>query len=331
MAHEDVTDYLVVGAGLAGLAFAQDIAQTGATVRLLDKGRGVGGRMATRRWAETRVDHGAQYFTARGERLASLTEQGLSEGWLRVWSDGFPLWKDDQITEREPTHPRYIAPSGMSEVAKRLAAGQEITTSATVNKLQRTTEGGYRAECAEGQTFQGRRLILTLPPVQMLAIARDLLPVETVAGLEEVIYFPAWTLLLALEKDIEGAEWPAIEFEGHPVLGWVSRDHTKRAPGAPPVLIVHGSGEWSRAHLEDDPAAVREALLEAVTGVLGPLSVKEAQTHRWRYARVEKPFNQSFFWHPESGIGGCGDWAGGAKVEGALTSGWELAAAVNSL
>ncbi|MBC8101135.1 MAG: NAD(P)-binding protein, partial [Cytophagales bacterium] len=57
-----MTDFLVIGAGLAGLAFAGDAAASGASVRLLDKGRGVGGRTATRRFGDLRVDHGAQYF-----------------------------------------------------------------------------------------------------------------------------------------------------------------------------------------------------------------------------------------------------------------------------
>ncbi|WP_431268910.1 FAD-dependent oxidoreductase [Dankookia sp. P2] len=39
----------VIGAGLAGLSCARALLARGATIRLFDKGRGAGGRLATRR------------------------------------------------------------------------------------------------------------------------------------------------------------------------------------------------------------------------------------------------------------------------------------------
>ena len=43
-------DVLIIGAGLAGLKLAGDLHAAGRAPRVLDKGRGVGGRAATRRW-----------------------------------------------------------------------------------------------------------------------------------------------------------------------------------------------------------------------------------------------------------------------------------------
>ena len=64
---------LVIGAGMAGIACARALAEAGHAVRVLDKGRGPGGRMATRRVTtragEVRFDHGAQYLTARDPAL----------------------------------------------------------------------------------------------------------------------------------------------------------------------------------------------------------------------------------------------------------------------
>ena len=55
----------IVGAGLAGLACADQLVAGGHQVSLFDKGRGPGGRMSTRRmedgWA---FDHGAPWFAA---------------------------------------------------------------------------------------------------------------------------------------------------------------------------------------------------------------------------------------------------------------------------
>ena len=42
-------DIVVIGAGMSGIACARVLRAAGLPVRLIDKGRGVGGRMATRR------------------------------------------------------------------------------------------------------------------------------------------------------------------------------------------------------------------------------------------------------------------------------------------
>jgi predicted NAD/FAD-dependent oxidoreductase len=323
--REKHTDFLVVGAGLAGLAFARDMQARGATVRVLDKGRGVGGRAATRRWSDVRVDYGAQYFTARGARLSALVHEGLTLKWLSVWCHGFPKWEDGRIQEREPGHPRYAPPAGMSELPKRLAAGLDIHTGAQVRRVDRNGDGKYRAACEDGRTFTGDTLILNLPPVPLLTISRDLLPPDTADAIGQVEFLPAWVLLLRLEEDVPGADWPAIEFSGHPILGWVARDHMRRGLDAPPVLVVHASGGWSAAHLEEDPLSVQAALLYAVEEAVGPLSVRDVQVHRWQYALPTRVFPAPCFWDGERRIGFCGDWCDGPKIEGALESGWRLA------
>ncbi len=61
---------LVIGAGLTGLTAARALQARGINAAVFDKGRGVGGRLATR-WNDTPegsrafYDHGAQFFTVR--------------------------------------------------------------------------------------------------------------------------------------------------------------------------------------------------------------------------------------------------------------------------
>ena len=59
------SDVLIIGAGLAGLMAANSLKEQGWQVTLVDKGRSVGGRLATRRIGPGRADHGTQFFTAR--------------------------------------------------------------------------------------------------------------------------------------------------------------------------------------------------------------------------------------------------------------------------
>ena len=83
------SEILIIGAGMAGLSCASALSKAGRDVRILDKGRGPGGRMAARR-AEiggelVSFDHGAQFFTARDAAFAEQVEKWHSAGIVARW------------------------------------------------------------------------------------------------------------------------------------------------------------------------------------------------------------------------------------------------------
>ena len=53
-----------------------------------------------------------------------------------------------------------------------------------------------------------------------------------------------------------------------------------------------------------------------------------AQVHRWRYAQTTRALGVSHLWDGRLGIGVCGDWCLGHRVENAFVSGLELALAM---
>ena len=87
----------IVGAGMAGMSCGQRLSRLGHEVRLFDKGRGPGGRMATRRMEDggttLHFDHGAQYFTARDprfvEQVAHWEASGVAARWAAAGDDAW--------------------------------------------------------------------------------------------------------------------------------------------------------------------------------------------------------------------------------------------------
>jgi hypothetical protein len=221
----------------------------------------------------------------------------------------------------------------MNVLPKRLAAGLDVVPQAQVVSLARdSVTGMWTATADDGRAFAGRTIVLNLPPAQILPLlAGPFLPAAATEALKAVQFDPCWALLIRLSRDLEGADWPALEVK-HPVLAWLSRDHTKRRDpaNAPPVLVAHASGSWSRDHLDDDPASVREQVLAAVTEVAGqPLAlVGEPVPFRWRYSWPTEAYPHTHFYDPNLALGWCGDWCDGPRVEGAINSGWSLAEAL---
>lgn len=343
------TDFLVVGAGLAGLTFARDVAQVGPSVRVVDKGRGIGGRAATKRNG-VHVDHGAQYLAAPTDaRLCETISEWRDEGWLRVWTPRIPLWQNGQILphdDRETTTPFYAPPGGMNAIAKRLADGlEDVRTGVTIVRIERDdTQNLWRAIDDANNTHIARRLILNLPPTQLLALAKPFLKSAMASELADVSngYVPCWAAYYRLNADLP-VEWPCLRFADHDVLAWAARDHTKRPPFAPPVLVLHANAPWSRAHLEESPDAVAAALAEAFGQIVGEsLPFSGSRGHRWRYAFPTRLFGRPSFWENDTNIGGCGDWGdsglasnrlhpnGGGTIANAILSGGHLASQVLS-
>ena len=64
----------VIGAGIAGLACARELARADARVTVFERSRGLGGRLGTRRQGNLAFDHGAQYITSRSHSFVKYAE-----------------------------------------------------------------------------------------------------------------------------------------------------------------------------------------------------------------------------------------------------------------
>ena len=300
-----MTSIAIVGAGLAGLSAAHLLRQTGRNCLVFDKSRGVGGRMATRRVGELAFDHGAQFFTARGDSF-----RARAAAWLR---DGQAAsWHDDQL----------VGTPGMTAPARALAAGLTIEQNRTVSGLRRDGDG-WRLLFGDEPSQPFDTVLFAVP-------APQLAPILSTAGLsfpeiEAVRFAPCWALMLAYDTPLDMAHDQYRSREG--VIAWAALNGRKpgRSP-QPETLVIHASPHWSHTHLELEPEAAANLLMEAAAQELGISgSPIYAAAHRWRFALVETPAGVDCLYDDRLKIGACGDWCIGARVEAAFDSGEALA------
>ena len=306
------TDVLVVGAGMAGLACARALDRAGRGCLVIDKGRGAGGRMATRRVTlgddEVRFDHGAQYFTVRDPGFAALID--ALPGATAIWEDG-------------GAEPHRVGRPGMSALPRAMAEGLELRTGVEVTGLARAG-AGWRVATTAGP-IEAAHVVLTIPAPQAARLPG--LPAALADRLRGVEMAPCLTLMAAFPADLPR---PAVQLRPDTgPLGWIARDSAK--PGRADRVttwVAQATPEWSRAHLEEDRATIARRLLPVLAEAIGaaPEAALHVAGHRWRYARVTTPLGAPVLSGAEGTLHLGGDWALGARVEAAWQSGAAIAA-----
>jgi predicted NAD/FAD-dependent oxidoreductase len=125
-----------------------------------------------------------------------------------------------------------------------------------------------------------------------------------------------------------GPQWNAARSVHHRVA-WLARESSKPGRGHVERWTVQASAAWSQEHLEDSPERAQAKLLKAFSEITGIRATPaHAEVHRWRYAKTLQPLGATHMHSAKQGIGLCGDWCIGHRVEDAFISGLELALAV---
>lgn len=317
---------VIVGAGMAGLLAANELRDNGWRVVVLDKGRGVGGRMATRRVGDGNFDHGTQFFTVRGDRFGELVESLMSAGVVEEWTRGFT----DASGERsEDGHPRYRGAEGMTSIPKYLARDLDVRTGERVVRIN-LRDDVWEVVAESGMRVEGASLILTAPVPQSLALASSGdfgLPDEVRRELEKVAYDPCLALMALLDGPAVVSEPGGMQIKDEP-LDWIGDNRQKGISEANGITIHAGPG-WSRDHYDEPEEEISRQLLDLAGQQLGTSlegKVLDTSLARWRYSWVTNAHQDSYLAaNEEPPLLFAGDAFGQPKVEGASLSG--LAAA----
>ena len=319
-----MVDTLIIGAGISGLLAATQLKNAGQSVLVLDKGRGVGGRMASRRMSDdgkTRADHGAQFFTVRDAQFKRWVDQWLASGVVEEWCRGF---------DGHDGHPRYRGTGGMTAIAKQLAAGLDVRTKTKVSAIQQK-DGAWQVLTEDGSEFASQNLIVTSPVPQSLALLNIELPETDRKALESIRYHPCFAVMALLNKPSQIPAPGGVQVRG-PVIDWIG-DNLQKGVSAETTVTIHGSPDFTRQHLDENREAVGRLLLEAAdtAGYLDQSSVEAVQVHRWMYAQPIDCYPERCLYTAVNGlpIVFAGDAFKHARVEGAALSG--LAAAESLL
>jgi renalase len=309
---------IVVGGGISGVSCARRLMELGDRVVLVDRGRNLGGRMATRTltsppWAGHVVDIGASYFTVSSPTFRTVVEDWLDRGLAREWTDAFHVASTEGITGVRAGPMRYAATGGLrSLVIDHAQATFDIEQGRTVERITQHTDGF----AVDDRHAHAVALCMPVPQAQSLWPV----PADHV-----------WEPVIAVTLVFERRCW--IEIDGvfvndDPIITWIADDGRRRGDDAA-VLVAHVNPVLAVRHLESitDVLPMTVATVKRILGITEePVQV---DANRWTYARPIAGHDAEFWRERDHRIGVAGDaWFGGPRIEAAWLSGRALAEAL---
>lgn len=323
MSKQKKKDVIIVGAGISGLLAATVLKREGCSVQILEKSRGVGGRMATRRDGPARFDHGAQFFTVRDPGFAKWVERWETAGLVAPWFHRFP--EEDGALG----HVRYRGVPCMRAIGKHLAKDLDVVLNERVVSLHHGNEE-WTLTTASGDTCRGRFLLLTAPVPQSLRIlfnSNISFRLNKLRPLIEFEYSRCLSVLAVLDGPSGIPDYGLIR-PRNAVVRMIVDNQMKGVSPDCPAITIHSTSQFAAHHWETSDEERIPLILGAALPSLQSKIVK-ASLHRWRYNEARNPLDTPYFFSRRHSLSLAGDGFGGSRIESAALSG--LAAAEHLL
>jgi len=317
---------LIIGAGICGLFAAEVLKESGKAARLVDKGRSPGGRMATRRHPSGgRMDHGAQFFTAREDIFKEYVDSWMRGGCAREWFRHSPVDSDPE------GYPRYGGIRGISDIPKELAKRHNIHLATRITSMNYSDQvWTLRAET--GETWSGAWLLVTAPLPQALALmdASEIpLRPEWDQRLRDVRFERALAILVELDGPSAIPDPGHLPILDNDVLAWAADNQKKGIAPDHPLLTLHTTSKFAEDYWDAPEDEILPIALEAAEPFLGA-KVTAATRHRWKFTRPINPLQERYYLDKDLRLAIAGDAFGGPRVEGSALSGLAVGAALNN-
>lgn len=308
----NTSDILIIGAGMAGLSCAQALIGAGFSVRVLDKGRGPGGRMAARRIeidGETvSFDHGAQYFTARDPAFQGVVAGWQAQGVVSPWpAAGKDAW---------------VGTPGMNGPIRAMGVDHDVRWG--LRALAISKEGEIWNVETDEERFTANTLLIAVPAEQAAELLSDISP-ELASVPASVSSQPCWAVMAAFSERLEINADRLHDAQAK--VSWAARNSAKPERTGGETWVIHSSPDRSQEIIElpkDEAAKLLLADFFAQTGVPFKEPI-HLVAHRWLYAMPEAITGEAARFDPSSHLGIAGDYLHSPRVEGAFLSGRALA------
>lgn len=298
-----IKNFIVIGAGLSGLNIARKIKNLNlGSVLVVEKSRGVGGRMATRRTLDCRFDHGAQFYRLKAD-IKDLHQDWQQNGISHEW---FVSSKGDH----------WCSKSGMTAFAKSMAEGLEISLEKEIQKIH-YENNLWKLTSNKNEVWICQNLIISSPTPQTVKLLTSVANGPSLAEIKKINYTKALIALVTLEEDLMINASGYVEFDSSHYFS--ISDQRKKGVSDIPALTITMSADFSEQEFELADELILEKILKLFIADFPNAKIKGKELKKWRYCQPQTQF-KNLFLEIAPRLYLIGDAFGGSSLLGAVRS-----------
>ncbi|MCW8849649.1 MAG: FAD-dependent oxidoreductase [Melioribacteraceae bacterium] len=319
-------DVIIVGAGITGIAAGNYLNENGLNIKLLDKGKAIGGRLATRKIVtqnqHIKVDYGCKYIEANSFEFSQAVVGLIKNNTVKKWK----IVNQNSLLNEIEKNIRFIGKQSMRQIALELSQNLSISNGIKITKIYREA-GIWNLIDEDDNLYFSEAILLTMPVPQILELLKNsditIVPVKR-DGLEKVEYARSIAAILTLETSSTLTDEGGVKLENS-AISFVTDNNLKGVNEGPTTITVEMSNDFSVKNWDKTEEEIANNIIEESSDFLNS-KVINYQIHKWKYSTPIKIYPKKYEYIIEPGpIYFAGDAFLGNNVESAYLSGLNAA------
>ncbi len=311
----------IIGAGISGLSLANMLNGI-ANVKIFEKSRGFGGRIATRRFynEDFEFDHGAQFFTIKTDQFKKFMQPLIDQGIANVWNAKFVEIDGNNIKYQKEwnlNYPHYVGVPKMNEIGKYLANNLEVILETEVKKIEKSNKNKWRLFDINSISLGDFDWVISSAPVLQTQI---LLPKEFTYHnyLKFRKMLGCYSLMLGFENRLN-INWD-VALVKNSEISWISNNSSKPERKSLNAIVALSSNEWADKNMESEIEEIKREMLKTIFPIIKYKDDEliKCEIHRWRYANIAKNNKYKYLLDIDNRLAAIGDWC----IRGTIESGF---------
>ena len=306
-------DFCVIGTGISGSTIAKLLNQK-FSVNVYDKAKGIGGRSSFKRLnGKIGFDHGLQYLSPRSLKFKRFTKELTRKKILKFWGGNHKFL--NKSVKKKNKHIKLIGVNGNNDISKYQLKNIKCYHQYELSKINRLNKV-WNLQFQNGQVIKSKNLIVSIPFPQCKKLLSKF--VRTSLFKNKVIMNSSLTVLLMTNKTSNNY---SSYFTNDKILGWVSNENSKkRFTYNKDLWVLQSTFEYGKKNIDNyinKKTYFTKILLNRFKNItkIKISKIYFTHIHGWKYSSNSKPLKSESYWDRKIGLGICGDWFGGPRLE----------------
>ena len=287
-------DVVIVGAGISGITAGKYLHKNGFSVKILDKGKAIGGRLATRRInfndEQLQIDYGCKYLEAHTLEFSQELVDLIKNDTIKKWNTE----NQNTLLGELENKLKFIGRQSMRQIAIELSKDLNISNGVKITNIDYAGDEWNVIDDKNNLT-KAQTIILTMPVPQSLELIKNsklIIPTEIYNNLSKVEYARSIAGILILENSSNIKNEGGLKLENGPI-SFITDNNLKGVNNSLTALTIEMANDFSIENWDRSDEEIIELIIDASSEYFNS-KVLKSQIHKWKYSTPRKSYPKKF-------------------------------------